>query len=188
MPVNKNMKQNKINNDELIKIFPEAKKIIFLKIEELEKERHLMVKLIKKELKCIKNISDEVSQFIYREIVKIWHIGRLREIESHILKLKIMIKANNSKKKNKKWITEKQIQNVLQIPIESLINWPLRKCGIDFIGLCPFHKEKNPSFHIYTETNSFYCFGCGKGGNVINFIRILHGYSFPEAVNHLLKK
>ena len=52
-------------------------------------------------------------------------------------------------------------------------------------ALCLFHKESKPSFQVYPKTNSFYCFGCGKGGDVIAFIMMTKGVSFVEAVRIL---
>ena len=46
----------------------------------------------------------------------------------------------------------------------------LRRNGSDYVGLCPFHREKTPSFHISADKQLFYCFGCGTGGNLIDFI------------------
>ena len=47
----------------------------------------------------------------------------------------------------------------------------LRHRGRTYTGLCPFHNEKTPSFTVYPDTQSFYCFGCGAAGDVINFVR-----------------
>ena len=56
------------------------------------------------------------------------------------------------------------------IPIESLYSGKLQKCGKTMRGLCPFHGDTNkPNFHIYPETNSWYCFACGQGGDNISF-------------------
>lgn len=52
-------------------------------------------------------------------------------------------------------------------------------------ALCPFHKENKPSFQVYSKTGSFYCFGCGKGGDVFTFIMMTEGVSFVEAVRIL---
>ena len=46
----------------------------------------------------------------------------------------------------------------------------LQKKGSSYFGLCPFHNEKTPSFYVYPDTQSFYCFGCGEGGNVFSFL------------------
>ena len=47
----------------------------------------------------------------------------------------------------------------------------LRRAGSNLVGLCPFHSEKTPSFTVFRNTDSFYCFGCAAGGNVITFIQ-----------------
>ena len=61
----------------------------------------------------------------------------------------------------------------------------LRKQGSRFVGLCPFHSEKTPSFSVDPSQNLFYCFGCKKGGDVISFVRELEGLEFNEAVRLL---
>ena len=61
----------------------------------------------------------------------------------------------------------------------------LRRAGRNFLGLCPFHAEKTPSFTVSPEKQIFYCFGCGAGGNVFSFIMKHGGLSFPEAARAL---
>lgn len=61
----------------------------------------------------------------------------------------------------------------------------LRRRGRLYSGLCPFHNEKTPSFYVYPETQSYYCFGCGAGGDVINFVRKISNLSYVEAVKQL---
>lgn len=58
----------------------------------------------------------------------------------------------------------------------------LKKSGKNYLGLCPFHEEKTPSFTVAEDKQIFHCFGCGKGGNVFSFIQELEGVSFPESV------
>ncbi len=64
----------------------------------------------------------------------------------------------------------------------------LKRAGRDSVCLCPFHSEKTPSCHIYTETQSFYCFGCGAGGDVINFIRLIEHLDYLESVKFLAQR
>ncbi|HUH66010.1 MAG TPA: DNA primase [Syntrophales bacterium] len=64
----------------------------------------------------------------------------------------------------------------------------LKKGGKNFLGLCPFHKEKTPSFTVNRDKQIFYCFGCGEGGNVLTFLMKMSDMSFPEAVRHLAGK
>jgi len=64
----------------------------------------------------------------------------------------------------------------------------LKKTGKDFSGLCPFHQEKTPSFTVSPLKQIFYCFGCGKGGDVFNFVMDLEKSTFPEAVRTVAEK
>lgn len=64
----------------------------------------------------------------------------------------------------------------------------LKRAGRDSVCLCPFHSEKTPSCHIYTDTQSFYCFGCGAGGDVINFIRLIEHLDYLESVKFLAQR
>ena len=61
----------------------------------------------------------------------------------------------------------------------------LRQSGQTLKGLCPFHKEKTPSFHVNPARGFFHCFGCGKGGDVFRFLQEIEGISFPEALKML---
>ena len=64
----------------------------------------------------------------------------------------------------------------------------LKKRGRNFVGLCPFHNEKTPSFNVLEDRGIFKCFGCGKGGDVFSFVMQLEGLTFPEAVEKLAKR
>src|SRR5215470_2693068 len=64
----------------------------------------------------------------------------------------------------------------------------LKKTGKDFSGLCPFHQEKTPSFTVSPLKQIFYCFGCGKGGDVFNFVMEMEKCGFPEAVRVVAEK
>jgi DNA primase len=64
----------------------------------------------------------------------------------------------------------------------------LKKTGKDFSGLCPFHQEKTPSFTVSPVKQIFYCFGCGKGGDVFNFVREMEKCEFPEALKIVAEK
>src|SRR5215213_10143105 len=61
----------------------------------------------------------------------------------------------------------------------------LRKTGATWKGLCPFHGEKTPSFHVNGDKGFFHCFGCGVGGDVIKFVELYDKVTFPEAVRQL---
>lgn len=68
----------------------------------------------------------------------------------------------------------------IETVISSHVN--LKRRGKTLVGLCPFHNEKTPSFTVYPESRSFYCFGCGAGGDVISFVRRIENLDYIEAV------
>jgi DNA primase len=64
----------------------------------------------------------------------------------------------------------------------------LKKTGKDYTGLCPFHKEKTPSFSVVPDKGFYYCFGCGASGNAVNFIMRHENLDYPEALRFLAKR
>jgi DNA primase len=64
----------------------------------------------------------------------------------------------------------------------------LRKAGANFMGLCPFHQEKTPSFAVHPTKQIFHCFGCGVGGDVFKFVMLIENLSFPEALRRVAEK
>ncbi|MCC6647149.1 MAG: DNA primase [Polyangiaceae bacterium] len=64
----------------------------------------------------------------------------------------------------------------------------LTRRGRSWVGLCPFHKEKSPSFHVTPERGRFHCFGCNEGGNAFDFVMKTEGLSFPEAARRLAER
>jgi len=64
----------------------------------------------------------------------------------------------------------------------------LRKAGRNYVGLCPFHQEKTPSFSVNRERGFFHCFGCGVGGTVFDFVMRVEALTFPEAVRSLARR
>ena len=64
----------------------------------------------------------------------------------------------------------------------------LKRAGVSYKGLCPFHNERTPSFFVTPGRNIFKCFSCGKGGNVVNFLMEHEQMSYPEALRWLAKK
>src|SRR5512140_272553 len=65
---------------------------------------------------------------------------------------------------------------------------PLKRNGANFIALCPFHREKTPSFNVNPQRQIFYCFGCHKGGDVFSFIKEYESLDFAEAVRRLAER
>ena len=84
------------------------------------------------------------------------------------------------------YIQEVVRRNDIEDVVQSYV--PLRRRGRTCTGLCPFHTEKTPSFVVYPETQSFYCFGCGAGGDVITFIKKISNLEYVEAVKLLASR
>jgi DNA primase len=88
-------------------------------------------------------------------------------------------------------ISQKTIQTVFEtVKVEDVVGdfVKLTRRGVNYIGLCPFHNEKTPSFTVSPVKNIYKCFGCGEGGNAINFLMELEQLSYPEAIRTLAKK
>jgi DNA primase len=75
--------------------------------------------------------------------------------------------------------------NIVQVVQEYV---PLKRAGMTFKGLCPFHSEKTPSFHVNPEKGFFHCFGCGVGGDVFKFLELHERLGFQDAVRMLAQK
>jgi DNA primase len=65
---------------------------------------------------------------------------------------------------------------------------PLKRAGANFVALCPFHKEKSPSFNVNPHKQIFHCFGCHKGGDVFSFVKDYENIDFPDAVRRLAER
>src|SRR5689334_2232079 len=65
---------------------------------------------------------------------------------------------------------------------------PLKRAGANFVALCPFHKEKSPSFNVNPHKQIFHCFGCHKGGDVFSFVKEFENIPFPDAVRRLAER
>lgn len=180
--------QKKYSSRELLDVFPEAKEIIPEKIKEWELLKEEITEKIKKRLAEIKSVSkDEFTRFFWREWLKINEGEELLKIEKHLARLKIL----QSVAKGRVLvgcITEEDIQRAKEVPIEEIVDIKLKRSGNKLVGLCPFHKEKSPSWYIYQDTNSYYCFGCQNGNDVIGLVMLLYSLDFIDAVRWLLNK
>jgi DNA primase len=91
----------------------------------------------------------------------------------------------------KGYIPEDRIEEIRnRINIVDLVSEyiTLKKAGRNYLGSCPFHKEKTPSFTVNAEKQIYHCFGCGEGGNAFSFLMRINNMTFPEAVRHLAGK
>ena len=65
---------------------------------------------------------------------------------------------------------------------------PLKRNGANFVALCPFHREKTPSFNVSSQRQSFHCFGCHKGGDVFTWVREYENLGFMDAIKRLAER
>lgn len=83
-------------------------------------------------------------------------------------------------------INEIKYRNDIETVMAPYVN--LKRRGKNLVGLCPFHNEKTPSFTVYPENGSFYCFGCGVGGDVFSFVRQIENLDYIDAVKLLAER
>jgi len=175
-------------NQALLEIFPEAKKIVPEKIEETKDDIEKVKKTIREMLDRVKKKSPK-DLYFFETLVEYFLLPQLKEYERRLFGLYGFSRYLGPKrKKRRKFIDFKeQIEMARKVPIAELARsrLDLKPSGRNFVALCPFHEEKTPSFYLYTETNSFVCFGCQEKGDVIKFKMLLDGLDFKEAVNEL---
>ncbi|HJW48145.1 MAG TPA: CHC2 zinc finger domain-containing protein, partial [Candidatus Limnocylindria bacterium] len=81
--------------------------------------------------------------------------------------------------------TVKERVDIVQLIGETV---PLKKAGRGYVGLCPFHVEKTPSFHVDPERRTYKCFGCGEGGDIFTWLEKQRGLSPAEALTELAER
>ncbi|MCC8073542.1 MAG: DNA primase [Clostridiales bacterium] len=87
---------------------------------------------------------------------------------------------------NENFLQELKLKTDIEDVISTYVS--LKKRGSTSIGLCPFHNEKTPSFTVYNDTQSFYCFGCGAGGDAVTFIKKIENLDYLDAVKLLAQR
>ncbi|MGA7903202.1 MAG: CHC2 zinc finger domain-containing protein, partial [Terrimicrobiaceae bacterium] len=88
-------------------------------------------------------------------------------------------------------ISEETIQRVAEASdIVEVIGsyFPLKRAGANWRALCPFHREKTPSFHVNPQRQTYHCFGCGAGGSIFRFVMEYEHLDFPSAVHRLAQR
>jgi len=183
-----------LTEGELLGVFPEAKGIVPEKLKEWQEGEKEIKEVIKRDLRLIRSrVKDSFSRWFWREVVKVYVGDELLEVERQIQRLKrlkFVSEHGQGALAPRKGPIQEKVEQARLTPIADIASsfLKLRRSGKNYIALCPFHQEKHPSFYIYPETNSFYCFGCLKGGDVIKFAEYAYHYSFKEAVEYLTRR
>lgn len=180
----------KPSETEILKMFPGSHDVISYNLESFKKCRKNLTRIIKKKLSIIAEITDDFGCWARREGLKANEINKLRIIDNHISRLTRMSNIVFNKPKRTGAITDEEIKSAVDRPLEDIVGHhiALRRSGKNLLGLCPFHQEQHPSFVINTEKNKWRCYGCDRFGNSVNFVRLINGFSFKEAVNFLNNK
>lgn len=162
------------------------------KVKELEEDCIKIKQEIKNKLIYLKkHAKNKEEANILRVFIIHSSVKELVETENQIKRLKRLKTVKEGYEiKNKNGVTKDEIERAKEKSLVSIASefTKLRKCGKDFIGLCPLHQERTPSFHINEQVNIYHCFGaCQKHGDVINFVMEKFNLPFIEAVRQLLR-
>lgn len=175
---------------ELLSVFPDATPIVRRQLVEYEAIRETITEEIKRKLRAISRCVKSEDQWFSELLVETFDGERLASIERKISTLKYILRPRDGKPVSNYRRWEERVEQARTVPIQEIVSQDtrLKRSGRCFVSICPLHKENKASFTIYPASNSFHCFGCGKGGDSIQFIRELHGFSFKEAVEFLSNK
>jgi hypothetical protein len=167
------------NDFELINIFPEAKEIIPLKIKEWRRAKNKIVKTetVPYLTKC-NLLSDEFAKAFWKEAYH-YSAGAFNYVVAQLKRLERLQAIIDDPQGHA--ISTARIALAKQTPLISIHAFIRR--GKSY--LCPIHNDKDPSLHIYPD-NSWHCFGCGRGGDAIDFVRYMMKCSFYEAINYII--
>lgn len=131
-------------------------------------------------------LGDNIDHFFVREVRKVNYLGKdAEELAAKKRELRNVLTAYSYLMEKFGIEQDLNIDLAQQTPIESFYKGKLFKNRKRATGLCPFHKEDTPSFTIYQDSNSYFCFGCQEGGDVIDFVMKTQNLSFIDAVKRL---
>ena len=185
------------SDEEMIRtFFPshlEAETLLDEKVAEWKEVARQTRADLKDDLKAILELKDERSKWFWTEALKISPAAkRLKEALAQIARLRRLkdtakrvfgIKDEPSDKRTS-WA---KTDLARRVPILNVVSRliPVTNAGKGHVALCPFHKDTNPSLNIYPDSNRFHCFGCHKGGDAIEFVRLYHKWGFRQAIEYL---
>lgn len=131
-------------------------------------------------------LSDPETRKVLNQTMRTVAVPLILLIRNRILKKLAMLGSSNPQVRVR--VTEEEKAHAKLAPIVQIAEQNglhTRKVGTHFVILCPFHDERTASCTLYPETNSFYCYGCSLGGDVIKFTRELRRENFTETINYL---
>jgi len=177
-----------------LNVFPQGKKAAKLWLrEKIEEFNSLLGELTifrRNELNNAGTVTDPETKKLFTEWAKdteVFEKNILRKI--HRLEFTLYT-LTASRSKTEQWYKDAaaKLEAAKSIPVESLYEGNLKKRNNTLVGVCELHNDKDPSFIIYTETNSWYCFGESAGGDTIDYCMKKHNLSFKDALTFLCKR
>lgn len=186
------LKKN-LSDLEVITYFPDEARAYLLK--NIPKQKRVVAKKKKEIAKVVAGVNkantDDFTKDYCKMVIKMEMMPELMKHKDILFHQEIQWSLLNPNSKNNYMPNfQQQIELAKDFPIYELARdtLELQPSGANFKALCPFHDEKHASFVIFTATNTFHCFSCGKGGDSINFLTESCGISFIEAVRMISKK
>jgi hypothetical protein len=174
----------RLSDRDLLKIFPEAWDIVPVKLAEWRRKGKHARRIVREMQAIVETLSAAGERWVMTELIKMWALPHLRLINGHIVRLdRLQSLILNIPRRGQ--VSDADITQARGVPVSAIVAVSLKEAGQTCVGHCPLHDDKSPSFHIYPDTNSWYCFGCKRGGDTIAFIRMRYGLSFRDAVHYL---
>ena len=128
----------------------------------------------------VSGISDDILRYYRRGIYILYYIDNISRRNADFIGEEKDLQISQG------FVEELKYRNRIDDVISSYVN--LKRAGSNKVGLCPFHSEKTPSFTVFSNTETFKCFGCGAGGDVITFIMRAENLDYMSALEFLAKK
>ena len=178
----------KLTDAEIIETFPEVKTIIPIKLSELKALKAEALEIISNRIELIDThtVGDDDARWFWRQWLKLNEGAELLYIERCIARLERQLRLVRAIKPPEGSLTDDMIEAARSTPIEDVCVQQYRRSSKSLLGLCPLHDERSASFHIYTEQNRCWCFGCNAGGDVIKLTMLLYDLDFKAAVYQLM--
>lgn len=173
----------RLTEAEILQAFPDAASVIETKLIELHEASQSLSDIIQQHTAYLKSLSlDEMSEWVGLRWLDVNAGEDLRHIEKDMRRLRRQLDIATGRPLPPGSITYDMIQQARDFPISDLVDTQQRRRGKTIACLCPFHEDRNPSFHIYVDQNRGWCFGCNQGGDAISVAMRIHECSFKEAV------
>lgn len=176
---------SRISDTQLMAAFPDVAPLLVTKLKKMQGRIELLQQGIQLKRGTMRTtVTDDFALWCYDQSLDLAYGEELRTLQKQIAitkrRLNILLGVEVPGQ-----LTDEAITHAKEQPIEQLLSEPLRPVGQRLMGRCPLHEDKTPSFVVYRNTNTAWCFGCQQGGDTIKLAQLLHGYSFKEAVNYL---